>query len=65
MPKMSGLIKPKSKQQPTFHSLASNVNSDVSPAINFYRLFLEYCTEVATSLIPLTGGQNGPIEMSN
>ncbi len=33
--------------------------------INFYRRFIANCAEVAASLTPLTGGPNGPIEMSN
>ncbi len=33
--------------------------------INFYRRFIANCAEVAASLTPLTGGPNGPLEMSN
>ncbi len=32
--------------------------------VNFYRRFIPNRAEVAASLTPLTGGQNGPIEMS-
>ncbi len=32
--------------------------------VNFYRRFIPNRVEVAASLTPLTGGQNGPIEMS-
>ncbi len=33
--------------------------------INFYRRFIANCAEVAASLVPLNGGPNDPIEMSN
>ncbi len=33
--------------------------------INFYRRFIANYSEVAASLTPLTGGPNGPIDMSN
>ncbi len=32
--------------------------------VKFYRRFIPNCAEVAASLTPLTGGRNGPIEMS-
>ncbi len=33
--------------------------------INFYCRFITHCSPVAASPTPLTGGPNGPIEMSN